>query len=907
MKKSKKSGVVLSLFLVVAMLLSGIPASVFGEETLDINESVTASQGGATVNTEKQSLYGNNQEKTADDIADSEANSEQNAEEGKSSELREAGILDTVTIELAKFEAGENGASEKIIYLDGKSGNDSFDGISSEKAVKTFEKAKALATADMNITKITVIGTAAVEGDVSLAGTNAKLVRGDAFRDALLSVDAGKTASLSNLTIDGNSEKNANIEKSLIEVNSGATLNIGDGAVLKNNKIMDIADTSTKGGAIRAYSAVVNITGGSIEDNAGTYGGGIYLYKSELNFSGGTVQRNRSELVVDTTTNPNQYYAAGGGILAEENSTINISGDAKVLNNFSNEIGGGISLGTNQWGAGNTLNMTGGLVDGNTAGSAGGGIFVQAKYLSGGISRAYISAGRITNNIMSAEGVTEKQFGGGGIYVNGANKEYGLDGANGELYLKNALITDNEAKLQGAGVAACPISKTKIYTTNGAAIYNNKTEEIGKDIFILCQKYFGLHGGDPEYELSKRMLGGVRYDWKAPDGSLLDDSKYKGILNENGQHLSVYTDARGNELTSKLAKVIISGNKSETRGGGIGSNGSIFIGSEQKTTELSVTKKWVDENNANKMRPDKVTVKLIANNEYIVETRELSEANSWKTTFSDLPAENDGEEIVYTVEEEKVEEYTGEITGSQKDGFVITNTHKPAETEVSVSKTWKDNDNQDGIRPEKISVKLFADGKDTAKTLVLSEKTGWKAVFDKLPLKKNGVEIKYTVKEEKVEGYTGEITGDAKNGFVITNTHKPAETEVSVSKTWKDDNNKDGIRPEKISVKLFADGKDTAKTLVLSEKTAWKAVFDKLPLKKDGVEIKYTVKEEKVEGYTGEITGNAKDGFVITNTHKPKDKEVPDTGDTKNALPYILLFGGSALIILMTRFRAKVK
>ena len=207
MKKSKKSGVVLSLFLVVAMLLSGIPASVFGEETLDINESVTASQGGATVNKEKQSLYGNNQEKTADDIADSEANSEQNAEEGKSSELREAGILDTVTIELAKFEAGENGASEKIIYLDGKSGNDSFDGISSEKAVKTFEKAKALATADMNITKITVIGTAAVEGDVSLAGTNAKLVRGDAFRDALLSVDAGKTASLSNLTIDGNSEK----------------------------------------------------------------------------------------------------------------------------------------------------------------------------------------------------------------------------------------------------------------------------------------------------------------------------------------------------------------------------------------------------------------------------------------------------------------------------------------------------------------------------------------------------------------------------------------------------------------------------------------------------------------------------------------------------------------------------
>lgn len=362
------------------------------------------------------------------------------------------------------------------LYLDGKSGNDDNDGTTEENAVKSFAKAKELASTNQKIKQIVVIGATDIENDISLEGTNAKVVRGEEFNDYLFNVPGGKVATLKNITIDGNSENNTNIEKSLVQVNRGATLNIGDGAILKNNVIKDISNTATRGGAINASSATINMTEGSIENNQATYGGGIYLNGSIMNFSGGTVQENKSKLVRDV----DQFYSAGGGILANEGSTLNMSDGAKVLNNVAGEIGGGISLGSNQWGPTNILNMTGGTVNGNIAGASGGGIFVQAKYFSGGASKAYISRGNITNNKMDGSGVTNKDFGGGGIYVNGANNNYGVNGANGELYLTNVLIEGNKSSIDGAGYAACPVSKTKIYVTDGGAIYDNQSQEKNK-------------------------------------------------------------------------------------------------------------------------------------------------------------------------------------------------------------------------------------------------------------------------------------------------------------------------------------------------------------------------------------------------------------------------------------------
>ena len=683
------------------------------------------------------------------------------------------------------------------IYLDGVKGDDVNDGSAPDMAVKTFDRAKGLARDHQNIEQIIVIGMTDISGEVSLAGTKAELVRGKDFNGYLLRVNGSSvSATLQDIVVDGNSDTNKTIEKSLIEVDSGTTLNIGKGAVLRNNNIKDIPDTATTGGAIYASSATVNMTGGSIEGNQATYGGGIYLYKSTMNFSGGTVKGNKSFTVEDKSWN--QIYSAGGGILAYENSTINMSGNATVLNNYAQEIGGGISLGCNQVGNGSYLNMNGGTIDGNTAGATGGGIFIQCGYFGNSFSKASIKSGYIINNKKDQSGITFDVFGGGGIYVNGAVDMPPISGtSNGELHLENALITNNTCKISGAGYAACPISQTTIYVTDGCAIYANEAkgevryisgytdgfpdnngDDTGNEVYVLCMFQYAMHGGNPEYVLSQRMLGGTPYHWKKHDGSLLPKDKYIGKLDEDKAYLALHTDETGNELTQRLAKVVISGNDSASRGGGIGSNGTVIFGNPG-TTKVSVQKHWEDNHNAEQKRPSSIEVELLAElngKYYVVDKATLSENNQWNYTFEDLPAEMEGQKAKYSVREISISGYTGTVTGDAEKGFLITNTPSPTPPpvefpfKITVHKQWVDENNQNGLRPAKVAVMLYADGVYTGKHMNLLPEYDWSAVFRDLPEYEGNHKIVYTLREEIVPHYDSHITGDSNTGFIVTNT-----------------------------------------------------------------------------------------------------------------------------------------
>ena len=181
-------------------------------------------------------------------------------------------------------------------------------------------------------------------------------------------------------------------------------------------------------------------------------------------------------------------------------------------------------------------------------------------------------------------------------------------------------------------------------------------------------------------------------------------------------------------------------------------------------------------------------------------------------------------------------------------------------TSVSGQKTWNDNDNQDGKRPSKITVNLRANGVKVASKEVKPDATGtWAYHFDNLDVVDDaGNVIAYTVSEEPVAGY--ETTVEGTN---ITNNRIPDMTEVAVKKVWDDKENKDGLRPEKITVRLLADGQEVA----VKEITAtdnWQASFTDLPVYKDGKKIVYTITEDPVAGYTSKI-----DGFTVTNRHIP--------------------------------------
>lgn len=181
-------------------------------------------------------------------------------------------------------------------------------------------------------------------------------------------------------------------------------------------------------------------------------------------------------------------------------------------------------------------------------------------------------------------------------------------------------------------------------------------------------------------------------------------------------------------------------------------------------------------------------------------------------------------------------------------------------TSISGQKTWNDNDNQDGKRPSKITVNLLANGVKVASKEVKPDATrNWTYHFDNLDVVDDaGNVIAYTVSEEPVAGY--ETTVEGTN---ITNNRIPDMTEVVVKKVWDDKENKDGLRPEKITIRLLADGQEVAVKEITTTDN-WQASFTDLPEYKDGKKIVYTITEDPVAGYTSNI-----DGFTVTNRHIP--------------------------------------
>ena len=754
----------------------------------------------------------------------------------------------------------------------------------------------------------------------------AEITRANDFNDYLFEVNSGE-ATLENIIIDGNSKNNKTTEKSLVKVEKG-TLNIKDGAVLRNNKIKpDESLNPTHGGAINARNhATINMSGGSVEDNQATYGGGIQLYESTMNFTGGTVQKNHSDLVDDKPYN--QYYSAGGGIIVREGSVLNMSSDAKVLNNKAAEIGGGISVGSNNPEEGSVLNMNGGIVDGNIAGSSGGGIFIQAKYFTGGPGKAYINAGKITNNKMDGSGKTNMAFGGGGIYVNGATEEYGQ---NGELYIENVLITENESEWEGAGLASCPISKTTIHVNNGVAFDQNQAGKPGNDVFIYSNENYGIHSGNAIYKLSKRMLGGGLFNWTKPDGSVLPDGEHAGTLTipkgEKDAKFAANSNPEDIELANALAKVIISGNYSATRGGGIGSNGTIVIGTEGGTTEVEVEKQWKDNDKANKKRPNSIKVKLLAkvgDEKYLVETKEVKADKEWKAKFENLPEKSGDREIEYTVEEVEIKGYESKVTGDQKTGFIITNEEKPEEEpktrDIKVTKRW---DLVGSEKPvDKIDVELYRNGESTGKKLELNAGNNWSGEFKGLEIADKNtptVEYRYSIKEVGENGgfiqfgnkeFEVTYSGDMNNGFVITNKEKPEEPpetppspktrDIKVTKRWE---LADGERPvDRILVELYRDGLATGKRLELNADNNWTGEFTGLEIARKENPLREYVYSIFEVGENGgliqfgdkkfEVTysGDMNNGFMITNKEKPETppetpEEPPETPEEPPETP----------------------
>ena len=218
-----------------------------------------------------------------------------------------------------------------------------------------------------------------------------------------------------------------------------------------------------------------------------------------------------------------------------------------------------------------------------------------------------------------------------------------------------------------------------------------------------------------------------------------------------------------------------------------------------KTTNLTVNKVWKDNDDQDGKRRT-VTFdlyrKLAGDADYTKmddQSRDINvNAGDSAAYWFDLPVVVGGQRAEYTAKEvTTINGYTKQCTNpdSAADGsgmvMTCTNTHAPETTSLGVNKIWNDANDQDGSRPDSITVHLVKNGVKTNQSATLNAANNWSNAnaFTNLPVYENGMKITYGVQEDVPHGYTVTTDGVDKNhNITLTNTHHPNNKEVWFSK-----------------------------------------------------------------------------------------------------------------------------
>lgn len=247
-----------------------------------------------------------------------------------------------------------------------------------------------------------------------------------------------------------------------------STLSISNGVIAGN--------CAPSGGGVYADKSIVKVTSGVISGNSTLnnidgFGGGIMAeHGSSVTVSGGYITNNR---YAKFCGNDGWGCHGGAGLAAKEGAHVIISG-GQITGNYSVEAGGGVYV-TDQGRSGSRkdtawLNITGGIIASNVSyRSEGAGIRVgqmvdaEIKVPANSSSPVYIT----NNSCMS-----RFDWGGGGVFVQGCNEDASKAG---RLFVYSSYISSNTAGGYGGGVAVCPSGKTLVTNTEGTAIFGNKS------------------------------------------------------------------------------------------------------------------------------------------------------------------------------------------------------------------------------------------------------------------------------------------------------------------------------------------------------------------------------------------------------------------------------------------------
>ena len=290
--------------------------------------------------------------------------------------------------------------------------------------------------------------------------------------------------------------------------------------------------------------------------------------------------------------------------------------------------------------------------------------------------------------------------------------------------------------------------------------------------------------------------------------------------------------------------------------------------------KLTVKKVWKDESNQDGKRPASIAVDVYANGQKLADKTVTVTGGStdaeWTAQTTDLPIfDANGQKITYTIGEDQLDGY--DAPEVDQGNLTVTNSRTPEKIAIKASKKWDDAENQDGKRPANVVVKLYKEvggQKSEVENRTLTEADQWATEFTNLNKYEKGQEVVYSLEEDAVPHYQSQVTGNAADGFVVTNTYKPETVKISGQKKWEDAENQDGKRPNAVRVKILK-GQDIVDVQEVTAANGWKYESNPLPKYASGQEIAYTVAEEAVPGYTSKV-----DGYNITNSYTPETVKV---------------------------------
>ena len=377
------------------------------------------------------------------------------------------------------------------------------------------------------------------------------------------------------VNISGGTIQNCNGE------NGGAVYMSGGTFTLSGTGTINNCTANANGGA--AYlggtgDAVLNINGGSIQNNSANNGGGLYLASGKINMTAGTVKNN------DAESNGGGAYLGGG--------TLTMSGGA-IQNNQASHNGGGAYLG------GGALNISStALIQNNTAFASGGGAFVNGGTLTmndtssiqnntalsngGG---AYVSGGTLTMNGQSTSGHNEAKKSGGGAYVSGGdltmndqaaiqhnaatNNGGGAYVSGGNLYIKGGDLTinDDESVIQhntATNGGGAYVSGGNVDVIDGSISYNTATND-GGGIYVANGDY-KMIGGHVDRNTATAGSGGGIYVTASGSAATVEICSGSISYNTVGTHGGAFS-VTGDKYAILPIKVTIGVNKYHTING----------------------------------------------------------------------------------------------------------------------------------------------------------------------------------------------------------------------------------------------------------------------------------------------------------------------------------------------------